>query len=493
MTAALTGLPPGAQPVATFGREPAEAYAADYPIVPVYQELLADTLTPVTAFARLCRPGETGFLLESVTGTGSVARYSYVGNRPAPLRLGAGDPLAALDALAPRHAAPVPGLPPFHGGVVGYLGYESARHFERLPAAAGADPGLPESCFLQADDVAAFDHATRRLLLITLYRPGRERYDDAVGRLEGMKERLLVSDGPQRLDGRPLPAAVDAGRQDRSGWQANTTRAAYEAMVERAREHILAGDVFQVVLSQRFSKPLRAAPADVYRHLRAVNPSPYMFHLALGGGRHVIGASPELLVKVDHGKVETRPLAGTRGRGPDPEADLRLERELLADEKERAEHVMLVDLGRNDVGRVAVPGSVAVERLMEVERYSHVMHMSSTVTGTLAPGRTGLDALRSTFPAGTVSGAPKIRAMELIAELEPERRGVYGGALGFLGLNGELDTAIALRTMVIADGRVYVQAGAGVVADSDPAAEYQETLHKAQAMFAAVERAEARA
>jgi anthranilate synthase component 1 len=261
-------------------------------------------------------------------------------------------------------------------------------------------------------------------------------------------------------------------------------------MVDAAREHILAGDAFQVVLSQRFSRPLAARPFDVYRCLRGINPSPYMYYLSLGQDRHVVGTSPEMLVRVEGDSVVTRPLAGTRRRGADREADVALERELLADAKERAEHVMLVDLGRNDVGRVAAPGSVRVERLMEVERYSHVMHISSTVSGRLAAGRTSLDALRATFPAGTLSGAPKIRAMEIIADLEPERRGCYGGSLGYVAFGGNMDMAITLRTIVIAGGTVYVQAGAGVVADSVPAREFQETLDKAGAMFAAVEQAE---
>jgi anthranilate synthase component 1 len=262
-------------------------------------------------------------------------------------------------------------------------------------------------------------------------------------------------------------------------------------MVDAAREHILAGDAFQVVLSQRFSKPLAARPFDVYRQLRGINPSPYMYYLSLGGGRHIVGTSPELLVRVEGDRLETRPLAGTRRRGTDGEQDHALERELRADEKERAEHVMLVDLGRNDVGRVATPGSVRVERLMEVERYSHVMHLSSLVSGNLAPGRTSLEAVRAAFPAGTVSGAPKIRAMEIIAALEPEQRGCYAGALGYVGFGGNLDLAITLRTIVIAGGTAYVQAGAGVVADSDPRREFEETLEKAGAMFAAIERAEA--
>jgi anthranilate synthase component 1 len=274
-------------------------------------------------------------------------------------------------------------------------------------------------------------------------------------------------------------------------WTSNLTRGAFEAMVDAAREHILAGQVFQVVLAQRFAKPLGARPFDVYRCLRALNPSPYMFHLSLGEGRHLVGTSPEVLVRVEGPRVVTRPLAGTRRRDADPARDLELEQELLRDEKERAEHVMLVDLGRNDVGRVAKPGSVRVERLMEVERYSHVMHISSTVSGELARGQTSLDALRAAFPAGTVSGAPKIRAMEIIAELEPDRRGSYAGALGYVGFDGNLDMAITLRTIAIAGGVAYIQAGAGVVADSRPEREYEETLEKAGAMFAAVEQAEA--
>ncbi|MEV6582881.1 anthranilate synthase component I family protein [Streptomyces sp. NPDC051582] len=480
------------------GPAAASALAAAHAYVPLYVELLADALSPVTAFARLCGPEEPGLLLESVIGTESsvaVARYSYIAHRTSPVALGEGDPLAALQPLADRDVARVPGLPPFHGGAVGYLGYESARHFERLPSAPAAGPGMPESVFLRADDLVVFDHATRRLLITTLHDTAAETYEDAVARLSATRDRLCTDAVPHGggVDTRPLFPTRTAQQQDRSAWHAHTSEERFLDMVGAAREYIRAGDIFQVVLSQRFSKPLAAEPLDVYRHLRAVNPSPYMFHLALGGGRHVIGASPELLVKVEDGRAQTRPLAGTRWRGTDAATDAALEAELLADEKECAEHVMLVDLGRNDIGRIAAPGTVRVDRLMEVERYSHVMHLSSTVSGDLADGRTPLDALRSTFPAGTVSGAPKIRAMEIIAELEEERRGVYGGALGFIGTGGCLDTAIALRTLVIADGKAWVQAGAGVVADSDPAAEYRETLNKAQALFAAVERAEASA
>jgi anthranilate synthase component 1 len=457
------------------------ALAREHDLIPVHRALPADLLTPVAAYSLLCPPDGPGFLLESVVGGEHLGRYSFIGHRPRPLEPGEGDPLPALARVAAQRPAPIPGLPGFVGGAVGFLGYEVARHFERLPVSPGPAPPLPESAFLLVEDVAVFDHVTQRLLLITLHRPRHEPYRAALARLEEMEERLSA----------PLPTPPPRPAPDGAGWRSNVSRAGYEAMVETAREHILAGDAFQVVPSQRFRKPLAARPFDVYRCLRAINPSPYMYHLALGQGRSVVGTSPELLVKVEGDRVAVRPLAGTRPRGTERAADAELERELLADEKERAEHVMLVDLGRNDVGRVAVPGSVRVERLMEVERYSHVMHLSSTVSGRLAPGRSSLDALRATFPAGTVSGAPKIRAMEIIASLEPERRGCYAGALGYVACGGDLDMAITLRTIVIAGGMAYVQVGAGVVADSDPGREYEETVAKARAMFAAVERAEA--
>jgi anthranilate synthase component 1 len=459
----------------------ARALGADHALVPVHRELLADMLTPVRAHSLLCGDDEPGFLLESVLGGEHLARYSFIGYRPRGLDLEAADPLVALDRVARETVAKVPGLPRFIGGAVGYLGYETAGHFERLPASNGPPPPLPESAFLLAENLAVFDHVRQRLQLLTLHRPDREPYDAALARLDEMEERLSIPSAP------PAPAPETNG----SGWRSNVTRGQYESMVDAAREHILAGDAFQVVLSQRFSKPLAARPFDVYRQLRGINPSPYMYYLSLGGGRHIVGTSPELLVRVEGDRLETRPLAGTRRRGTDGEQDHALERELRADEKECAEHVMLVDLGRNDVGRVATPGSVRVERLMEVERYSHVMHLSSLVSGNLAPGRTSLEAVRAAFPAGTVSGAPKIRAMEIIAALEPEQRGCYAGALGYVGFGGNLDLAITLRTIVIAGGTAYVQAGAGVVADSDPRREFEETLEKAGAMFAAIERAEA--
>jgi len=460
-------------------REDARELARDHALIPVYREVLADMLTPVRAYSLLCPPGEPGFLLESVEGGERLARFSFIGHRPQPLDLGSGDPLEALRSVADEVTAPVKGIPRFHGGAVGYLGYEAARHFERLPLAKGAAPPMPESAFLRAEDLAVFDHVTRRLQLLTIHRPEREDYEAAVARIDEMERRLAADYS--------VPAAADA---DGNRWSSNVTEGQFHAMVDAAREHILGGDAFQVVVSQRFQKRLEASPFDVYRCLRAINPSPYMYFLALDGDHHVVGTSPEKLVQVEGRRVETRPLAGTRRRGADPAEDARLEKELLSDLKERAEHVMLVDLGRNDVGRVARPGSVSVERLMEVERYSHVMHISSTVSGELRDGRTSLDALRAAFPAGTVSGAPKIRAMEIIADLEPEQRGVYAGSLGYVSFGGNLDMAITLRTVVVAEGVAYVQAGAGVVADSRPEREFEETLEKAGAMFKAVEMAE---
>jgi len=464
----------------TPSREEARALSANHALIPVYREVLADMLTPVRAYTLLCPRDEPGFLLESVEGGERLARYSFIGAQARALDVDQGNPLEALARVAGEETAPVRGIPRFHGGAVGYLSYETARHFERLPVAKGAPPPMPESAFLRAEDLAVFDHVTRRLQLLTIHRPDREDYDAAVARIDAMEQRL-AGDPP------PPPAR----RVDGAPWEPNVTKGQFHAMVDAAREYIMSGDAFQIVPSQRFRKPLAATAFDVYRCLRAINPSPYMFFLALGGDRHVVGTSPEKLVQVEGRRVETRPLAGTRRRGADPAEDQRLEKELLSDLKERAEHVMLVDLGRNDVGRVAEPGSVAVDRLMEIERYSHVMHISSTVSGQLRDGKTSLDALRAAFPAGTVSGAPKIRAMEVIAELEPEQRGVYAGSLGYVSFGGNLDMAITLRTVVVAEGNAYVQAGCGVVADSRPEREYEETLEKAGAMFKAIEMAEA--
>jgi len=464
----------------TPSAEEARLLARDHPLIPLYRDLLGHNLTPVRAYSLLCPPGSRGFLLESVEGGERLARYSFIGYRPAPFPIDSADPLESLREVAESPLAPVAGLARFRGGVVGYLSYEAARCFERLPEAAGEAPPLPEAAFLRAEDLVIFDHATNRLRLYTVHRPCVEDFPAACRRLEEMEECLRQD--PVR-EARPTAPETE--------WTSNVTRGAFCSMVDAAREEILAGEAFQVVLSQRFRKPLAARPLDVYRCLRTLNPSPYMFNLDLGGGSHIVGTSPEVLIRVEDGRITSRPLAGTRRRGATPEEDASLERELLADPKERAEHVMLVDLGRNDVGRVAAPGSIRVERLLEVERYSHVMHLSSTVTGELAEGRSGLDALRAAFPAGTVSGAPKIRAMEIIAALEPDRRGAYAGALGYVGFGGNVDMAITLRTVVIAGGEAFVQAGAGIVAGSVPEREYEETLAKAGAMFEAIQMAEA--
>src|ERR1700693_531829 len=334
-------------------REETRVLAKDNALIPVYREVLADMLTPVRAYTLLCPPGTPGFLLESVEGGERLARYSFIGAAPKTLDLDMTDPRAARRTVAAELTAPVKGVPRFHGGAVGYLGYETARHFERLPVAQGAPPPMPESAFLRAEDLAVFDRGTRRLRLLTIHRPDREEYEAAVQRIDEM-ETLLASD----------QVATYARGADGTRWESNVTKGQYEAMVDAAKEHILAGDAFQIVVSQRFRKPLEASPFDLYRCLRAITPSPYMFFLALGGDRHVVGTSPEKLIQVEGKRVETRPLAGTRRRGADPAEDVALEKELLSDLKERAEHVMLVDLGRNDVGRVARPGTVSVERLV---------------------------------------------------------------------------------------------------------------------------------
>ncbi len=451
--------------------------------IPLCREEMADHLPPAVAFARL--PGANPrFLLESVEGGERLARYSFLGAALRPLDLSAaGDPLQpVVDALRKRQVPALAGLPArFSGGAIGYLGYEAARCFERLPGPRRHRLHLPVAQFGLTDSLGIYDHVTQQLKLVT-HLPVEDlpsAYAAGVERLDRLWEQIATGapgNGQGASPGRrcALPPP-----------QANMTRTAFHAMVDGAKEHIRAGDAFQVVVSQRFMVPVTAAPLHIYRCLRMLNPSPYMYFLDYGS-MQIIGSSPEVLVRVEGGQVETRPLAGTRGRSTDPDRDRALEQELLESEKERAEHVMLVDLGRNDIGRVARPGTVRVEPFMATERYSHVMHLVSGVSGTLAEGRSAADVLRACFPAGTVSGAPKIRAMEIIAELEPEERGVYAGAVGYLGYNGNLDMAIAIRTMVLVDGVAYVQAGAGIVADSDPEAEYQETLGKAGALLDAL-------
>ncbi len=487
-------------------------------LIPVTREFAADLETPVSVYLKLMEEPGASFLLESVEGGEQVGRYSFVGvgiHRRIELhgetitRIGdgfagipaggpAGDILDALRAELGRYrAAAVPGLPRLSGGAVGYFGYDVVRFFERLPQTAaplgtgGSETRpYPDALFLLVDTVVVFDHARHRLILLAnahVEEGGdvEAAYVDALQRIDRLAEKLL----------RPLPAVPSrrwgATHGNGLATRSNVTVERYEAMVRQAKEHIAAGDIFQVVLSQRFSRHTSAHPFAVYRALRMLNPSPYMFYFNFAPlDLQVIGASPEMHVRLEDGVATVRPIAGTRRRGGNPAEDAALADELLADPKERAEHVMLVDLGRNDIGRVCEYGSVHVRDLMTIERYSHVMHIVSHVEGRIRPGLDAYDLMRATFPAGTVSGAPKVRAMEIIEELEGQRRGLYAGAVGYVSYDGSMDTCIAIRTMVMQGDRVYVQAGGGIVADSDPAAEYQESVNKASALLVAVARAE---
>ncbi len=457
-------------------------------LVPVCRDIQADLETPVSAYLKIAR-GNYSFLLESVEGGERLARYSFIGAEPLlVLRQGDGNPVDPLNLaereLARLHPVSIAGLPRFHGGMVGYLSYEVARYFEKLPCPEPDPQGLPESVLMLADTLLVFDHVTHKIKVVshahldgdvdTAYQEATRKIDDLVNRLE----QPVHSGAPQNK------------AADKSEVSSNVTREEFEAAVSRAKEYIYAGDIIQTVLSQRLARRTNANPFAIYRALRSINPSPYMYHLHLGDF-HIVGASPELLVRVEDGTVSTHPIAGTRHRGRDAVEDMALEQELRHDEKERAEHIMLVDLGRNDIGRISEPSTVEATQLMDVERYSHVMHLVTHVQGRLRPGLSQFDALRACFPAGTVSGAPKIRAMEIIAELEKERRGPYAGAVGYFDFSGNLDTAITIRTIVIKDNVAYIQAGAGIVADSVPEREYRESLNKAQALLSAIEQAEA--
>ncbi len=472
--------------------------AADHDVVPVAREVYADLATPISAFMALAEGAEHAFLLESVIGGERLGRYSFlgVGDRQVISARGhevvvedggvsgeyADDPLRVVAReLGAGTVARVPGLPLLVGGAVGYVGYETASSFERVPRHEIDVLGVPDFSFMMADVVVAFDHARRVMQVIAPVRPGGApdiAYDAALRRIDTYLKR--IDQGPRGAELGAYGVAVPVPME------AHTTREQFIGQVERAKEHIAAGDIFQVVLSQRYSAPYEGDGLDLYRVLRAVNPSPYMFYLRTRDVT-LVGSSPEPLVRVEGNSVLTRPLAGTRPRGTTAAEDGRLRADLLADEKERAEHVMLVDLGRNDLGRVSAPGTVTVDELMEVEYYSHVMHIVSNVTGELAPGKDAFDALKATFPAGTVSGAPKVRAMEIIRELEPEARGPYAGTVGYIGLDGAMDMCITIRTVVIANGRAYVQSGAGIVADSDPEKEFDECMHKAEALHKALE------
>ncbi|MGH3775370.1 MAG: anthranilate synthase component I [Pseudonocardiaceae bacterium] len=486
-------------------RERFRALATDRRVIPVTRTLLADGETPLGVYRKLAAGRAGTFLFESAENGSSWSRWSFVGVHSAatltesgghtvwrgspPVGLPGvdepweGSPLEALrQTVAALHTAPLPGLPPLTGGMVGYLGYDAVRRLERLPELAVDDLRVPELVMLLATDLAALDHHEGTVTLIANAinwddSPERvdEAYDDAVVRLDAMVAKLCT----------PAPASAAVFTRPAPEFLRRRSPEQHYAAVEAAKEAIRAGEAFQVVVSQRFEIATDADPLDIYRVLRTTNPSPYMYLLTLEEFS-IVGCSPESLVTVREGKVTTHPIAGTRPRSADPDEDCWLEKDLLVDEKERAEHLMLVDLGRNDVGRVCQPGSVHVTDFFRVERYSHVMHLVSTVTGELARGRTAFDAVAACFPAGTLSGAPKPRAMELIEELEPTRRGVYGGVVGYLDFAGDADTAIAIRTALVRNGVAYVQAGGGIVADSDPAAEDTECLNKAGAVLAAI-------
>ena len=466
--------------------------------VPVAREVLADLDTPLSAYRKLAN-GPFCYLFESVQGGERWGRYSMIGlparevvrvrgNRVSrddgngAVDEEVADPIAWLDAYRRRFRSPVvEGLPRFNGGLVGYFGYDTVRYFEpRLGPAKGRDTlGVPDILLMRSEELVVFDNLRGSVFLVVLVDPDdRTAPDRARSRLDELQAALRA----------PLPEPDDRPRGEalaETDFVSEFPREKYEAAVERIREYILAGDVMQVVPSQRMAVPFAAPPMDLYRALRYLNPSPYMFYLDLGDFQ-VAGSSPEILTRVEQGTVTVRPIAGTRRRGRTEAEDRAMEQELLADPKEIAEHLMLIDLGRNDVGRIAEAGSVRLTENMVVERYSHVMHIVSNVEGKLASGLGPLDVLRATFPAGTLSGAPKIRAMEIIDELEPVKRGVYGGAVGYIGFDGDMDTAIAIRTAVIRDGLLYIQAGGGVVADSVPALEWKETMNKGRAIFTAV-------
>jgi anthranilate synthase component I len=498
-TSGLTGLA-GIFP----SRAEFECLAAAHAIVPVAVEVVADTLTPVAAFAALVRDG-AGFLLESAEGDERWGRYSFVGARvlgtysrsangsatatgPLPTPLDGEGALGYLERVLAAYRTPLlDGLPPLHSGLVGFLAYDVMREVERIPPPLADDLGHPDAAFHLIGELLAFDHWRQRLTVLVNVAVGgldglevSASYDRAHSRLEELVASLSSS---PRLAAFELPARADL---DLVATTTNRTSSDFREAVGVAKEHIVAGDVFQVVLSQRFDCTLDVEPLAVYRALRVLNPSPYLYLLRFDGCT-VLGSSPEALVRLRDGVATMRPIAGSRPRGRTVLEDERLAAELAEDPKERAEHVMLVDLGRNDLGRVCAYGTVAVEELMRVERFSHITHLTSQVSGRLTERVTPIDVLRATLPAGTLSGAPKVRAMELINELEPTRRGVYGGVVGYLDLNGNLDTAIAIRTLVVcADGRASVQAGAGIVADSDPIKEDEECHAKAAALLAAI-------
>jgi len=470
--------------------EEVKKHKKDGNLVPIYREIVADLETPVSAFLKVNHGGYS-FLLESVEGGQRLARYSFIGTEPYRVLTIRGedkaDPLSLVaEELNKYKIVPVSGLPRFCGGSVGYLAYETVTRFEELPSPDNDPLGLPESLFMFVDTMLVFDHVTHKIKVLShVHLDGDvgKAYQQAVDKIDNLVDRLSQPLKPSRHTKTITRPTSDYKLSS------NFSKEEFEASVVKIRQYITEGEAIQVVLSQRLAQPTDVAPFEIYRALRTINPSPYMFFLDFIDF-HIIGASPEILVRVEDGMVMTRPLAGTRPRGKSPEEDAMLEQELRNDEKECAEHIMLVDLGRNDIGRVSEPGTVAVSELMDVERYSHVMHLVTHVQGRLRREMTAFDALRACFPAGTVSGAPKIRAMEIIAELEPEKRGPYAGAVGYFSFSGNMDMAIAIRTMVMTKGIAYTQAGCGIVYDSVPEREYEESMNKAQALLKAINQAE---
>ena len=471
-------------------------------LIPIFEEVHYDLETPISAFRKI-DDGESSFLLESAEGGEKWGRYSFLGSGPSHILRSKGegfevlkkgevlqkrkmkDPLRGLEEfMGTYHPVVHDSLPRFFGGAVGYLGYDVVRSFERIPDHLCPDINLYDCWFMITDSLLVFDNLKKKIkVIVNVFLNDRqsleEAYREAQEKIRSIVARLQRYDIPSPGREPSLPSPL----------RSNFTKNDYMKVVERAKKYIRAGDIIQVVPSQRFSTEIHCEPFDIYRALRSINPSPYLFYLKMNESV-LMGSSPEVMVRLEGKQIELRPIAGTRRRGANKEEDQALEKDLLADEKERAEHILLVDLGRNDVGRVSEIGSVRVTELMTVERYSHVMHIVSNVQGTLAPGRNGFDVFRAAFPAGTVSGAPKVRAMEIIEELEPARREFYAGAVGYFGFPGNMDTCITIRSMLIKDGKAYVQAGGGVVADSDPEKEYEETLHKARAIFKAIELAE---
>jgi anthranilate synthase component 1 len=482
--------------------------AGQYNLIPIARRVIADTVTPIRLFQQLAHE-RYAFLLESVEGGIQWARYSYIGTDPFLIVRGKNGvmevehrgqkevrkerPLEIVKAYMRAYTSPsLEDMPPFTGGAIGFFGYDLLQYYEKLPAHRNDDLQMDDIHFMFCDQVVAFDHVKQQIFVIANVHvePGftdddiAAAYKEACTRIDAIIERLNRPARQPEIVRHAVPKEVDL-----SDVRSNVTKADFLANVERAQEYIRAGDIFQVVLSQRFDLDTNVAPLEVYRILRTLNPSPYMYYLKLDE-EVIVGASPEALVKVNGDRVETRPIAGTRPRGKTPEEDARLEAELLADEKERAEHVMLVDLGRNDLGKVSEFGTVRCDSYMEIERYSHVMHIVSNVSGKMRRDKDFFDAFLSCMPAGTVSGAPKLRAMEIIAELENEARGAYAGAIGYLGFSGSLNTCITIRTIIFKHGKAYVQAGAGIVWDSVPLKEYEETVNKAKALLMSVRLAE---